>query len=264
MTLVIGCWLLAIISGCCWARQYTGLLTGAALLAFVWTHPSVLSSWMGWVQAGALGVTPWLLAVQQEREAARLAQHHADEAVQMAHLSESARTLLSLQASTQQMETHITEITDLYHVTKETSRALHVAELFSASLTIAPRLLNARGLRLIDLSGETAHVLRAVRAADGRMTALPPPTATSGSPEGALLEMELAVIRDVQASGRPASGSAQQLACAFPDGIARVSWTPLWRDQQPAIFQSLRAESDKFRSKEVEGMLKKESLQAVR
>jgi len=222
MTLVLLCWVLAMLSGLFWARHYTALLTGASLLAFLGTQASTLGRWTGWLELAALGLTPWLLAAQRRRYEADLKRLHAEEAGTVAQLSEEARALLSLQASTRQMESQIAQITDLYHVTKETSRALHVTELFTASLDIAPRLLTARGLRLIDLSGETPQILRAIREPDGRMASV----------DGRdLAKMEQAIIQRVRASGRPSSATAQELSGAA--GVTRVSWAPLWREQQP-------------------------------
>jgi diguanylate cyclase (GGDEF)-like protein len=212
------------VSGLSWARQYTGMYTVATLLAFLWTQPSALTNWTGWLQMATFGLTPWLLDAQRVRERLLLKRLHAEEAAQMTHLSEAARSLLSVQASTQQMEAQIAEITDLYHVTKETARALHLTELFTASLNIAPRFLNARGLRLIDLSGATPQIFRASRATDGRMVA---------SDTNHLLEMEQAIIKEAVSSGQPSSATAQELSCPLPEGISRVSWAPLWREQQP-------------------------------
>ena len=219
-------WVLAMMSGLLWTRPWTVALTIAAALAFFWTQAATLAHGSGWLQPAVIILTPWWLAWQRGQEEARRAQLHAEEAKQMAQLSESARALLSLQASTRQMETQIADITDLYHVTKETARTLHLRDLFIASLHIAPRLLNARGLRFIDLSGEAPHVLRASRGADGRML-LSPDSATQ------LLDMEQAVIKEVASSGRPASATARELSCPLPEGISRVSWAALWRGQQP-------------------------------
>ena len=223
MTLVLFCWVLAMLSGLFWARHYTALLTGASLLVFLGTQASTLGRWTGWFELAALGLAPWLLASQRRRYEADLKRLHAEEAGAVAQLSEEARSLLSLQASTRQMESQIAQITDLYHVTKETGRALHVTELFTASLDIAPRLLTARGLRLIDLSGETPQILRAVRAPDGRMAAV------NGHE---LAEMEQAIIQRVRAEARASSATTRELAATVPD-VTRVSWAPLWREQQP-------------------------------
>ena len=226
MRLLLACWVLAMMSGILWARPWTVALTIAAALAFFWTQAAWLAHGSGWLQLAVITLTPWWLAWQRGREEARRARLQAEEAKQMAQLSEAARALLSLQTSTRQTEAQITDITDLYHVTKETARTLHLQDLFVASLTIPPRLLNAQGVRFIDLSGETPHVLRASRGADGRMRP---------SPDGGtqLLEMEQAVIKEVASSRRPSSATARELSCPLPAGMSRIAWAPLWRGQQP-------------------------------
>lgn len=227
MWLVMACWVLAMMAGLLWARPYVSLCTLVTLFACVVTQPSLLTTWLGWIQMGTFGLTPWLLASQRARGERLLKHAHTEEALQMTGLSDSARSLLSLQSAMQQMETQITEITDLYHVTKETARAMHVNELFTASLTMAPRFLTACGIRLIDLSGSSPQVFRAHRAADGRMV----PSPEAGPPQ--LLPMEQAIVTFVTSSGRASSGTPQTLACPFPEGITRVMWAPLWRSQQP-------------------------------
>lgn len=225
MLVVMACWILAMVSGLRWARVWTGILTAATLIAFIWAEAGTLTAWTGWVQMAALGMTPWLLAAQQAREARTLKALHAKEAQKMASLSEAARSLLSFQRSAQELEAQITEITDVYHVTKETSRALHLSELFSSSLEIAPRLLTLQGLRLIDLSESTPHILRATRATDGRMLA---------KNANHVLDMEQAIITRTLASGQTMSASTQELGCAaLPEGPSRVAWSPLWREQRP-------------------------------
>lgn len=47
-----------------------------------------------------------------------------------------------------------------------------------------------------------------------------------------LVEMERTIVTRVLSSGRPSSATAGELSCAMPD-ITRVSWAPLWREQQP-------------------------------
>jgi diguanylate cyclase (GGDEF)-like protein len=226
MLVVVGWWVLAMVSGLSWARQYTAALTAVTLLSALWTRAADLTASAGWVQLAVLGITPWLLAAQREREGEAFRRLHQEEAVQMSRLSSMARSLLSLQNAMQQMEAQIAEITDLYHVTKETSRALHLSELFAASLTIAPRLLNTKGLRLIDLSGPDPQFLRASRLPDGRMAA---PDGKESNHES---EMERAIIQQAVSTGRPSLATASDLACAFPEGLTRVAWAPLWREQQ--------------------------------
>src|SRR3989338_39318 len=136
MFLVIGCWLLALVSAMVWAPRYTAGLIAVTLGVFAWQRGALLGDWTGWLQLATLGLAPWLLAIQRARSREFLRVLHAQEAERLSKLSESARALLSIQTSTQQMERQIGEITDLYHVTKETARALRVPELFTASLSI--------------------------------------------------------------------------------------------------------------------------------
>ncbi len=220
---VLACWLLAMASGLCWARLYVALATAATLLVFAGTQGAALGHATGWLQLMTLGATPWLLAAQRWRYEDEVRRLHAEEAVEVMRLSESARSLLSLQDAMQQADAQIAQITDLYHVTKETARALHVRELFAASLAIAPRLLNARGLRLIDCSGPAPQVLRAVRAPDGRMASV------DGHD---LLEMEADILQRVRTAPASSSAAASELAGPLP-GLGRIAWAPLWREQQP-------------------------------
>ncbi|MBI3996269.1 MAG: GGDEF domain-containing protein [Candidatus Omnitrophica bacterium] len=225
MLLVIGCWALAMISALSWERRYTMACVAATLLCFLLIQGSSLAGWTGWVQVAALGVTPWLLAAQRTRDAAQRDQLHANEAKQLAQIGEAARSLLSLQTSNQQMEAQITDISDLYHVTKATVRTLHLPELFKASLDIAPRLIDAKTLRLIDLSESTPHVLRASRAGDGQMVV---------HDDRRLLEMEEALVRLSAMTREPTLVTSETLACALPEGVSHVAWAPLWRKQQRA------------------------------
>jgi len=226
MLLVMVCWTLSMVSGLIWARWWTGVFTAATVIVFCWAQAATLAHWPGWIQLAAFGLTPWLLAAQQNRQEQLLSRLHAEEAKRMMGLSDDARTLLSLQATAHQLETKITHITDVYHVTKETTRALHLKELFAASLEVTPRLLDSRGLRLIDLSEKTPQVLRATRSPDGRLIA---------SDTNHLSDMEQAIINQAVASGQSASASAQELSPtgAVPEGISRLSWAPLWREQKP-------------------------------
>ncbi|MDP3723148.1 MAG: sensor domain-containing diguanylate cyclase [Candidatus Omnitrophota bacterium] len=254
MLLVMACWILTMLSGLFWAWRWTGVLTALTVAAFLGTQAPMLAHWMGWLQLGALGLSPWLPAAQRIQHERLLKRLHADEARQMAQLSEAARALGSLQASMQGMETQITEITDVYRVTKDASRAVHVPELFSASLDTIPRLVSAKGLRLIDLAEERPRVLRAVRAPDGRMVPLPSASAGGGSAPQAqalravpgsgmvpvdtgqgdpLVEMERAIIERARASAQAASAAAGEFSCPVPEGVSRVSWVPLWSEQKP-------------------------------
>ncbi len=224
MLLVMACWVLAMIAGLTWARWGTGLFTTLAAIAFLWTQGGAVAHVSGWFQLIVLALTPWLLAAQQTRDDQARKVLHGQEAQEMSHLSEAARTLLSLQSEAQKLESQITEMTDVYHVTKETVRALHLSELFEASLDVTPRLLAMRGLRLVDLSGETPQVLRATRSSDGRMIT---------GDTNHILEMEQAIIQRAVTSSQPASASAATLSCPLPEGLSTVTWAPLWREQKP-------------------------------
>jgi len=240
-------WILAMVSGFSWSRFWTGVFTASTVVLFLWLQGSALAHWTGWVQLGTLGLTPWLIAAQQTSDRRRLKALHAEEAECMTRLSESVRSLLSLQTSAQQMEAQITEISDVYHVTKETAKALHLNELFTASLGIAPRLLNARGLRFIDLSTTIPKVLRAVRSADGRLIASDTISPLASRPDGSipasgeetgggtnhLLDMEQAIIQRAVSLKGSSSATARELSCPFPEGISRVAWAPLWWEQKP-------------------------------
>ncbi len=213
VVVVLAVWLAAMISGLYWARRYTAILSAVTALTFIATESDTLLAWTGWLQLAALGATPWLLAAQRLRDAQTVKRRQDEEAARLAKFSEAARSLLSLQCSTSQMEAQLTQITDLYHVTKETSRAMHVKELFAASLDIAPRLLSASGLRLIDLSSAPPHVLRAVRGTDGRMR--------EEQADG-LLDVERIIIQEALVSSAPSAGGT---------GVLRLAWAPLWREQ---------------------------------
>lgn len=224
MAVLICLWMLAVISGLSWARRYTSLFTALTALAFVAVRAEALTHPAGWLQLGVLLLTPWLLAAQQERAKADLKRAQREEAEQMAQMQEAARSLLSLQMATRRLENQIAHITDVYHVTKQTARALHLKELFDSSLDIAPRLLNAHGLRLVDLSGPSSSVLRARRAPDGRLVA---------EDTNHVLDMEQAVIQRALHSSQAASVEGASLACPLPEGVLRVAWAPLWRERKP-------------------------------
>lgn len=223
--LIIACWVVSMVSGLMWARWWTAgccLVTG---MVFIWTQAPVFGAPGVWVQLAVLTGSPWLLAEAQERDARALKALHADEAVRMSRLSESARSLLSLQNANHLMDTQIVEIGEVYHVTKETSRALHFEELFAAVLEIAPRLLHASGLRLIDLTQEPPQLLRAVRSADGAMGAVPDPA----EPE----DVEQAIIQAAAASPSSLGSNAQLLTGGEArSGAGQVAWAPLRREQK--------------------------------
>ncbi len=225
MLVVIGCWVLAMCAGLLWSRWWTGVCTAIAAAAFVALQGSSLAHWSGWATLASMLLGPWLLAAQQERHEQFLKGLHVEEAKRMTRLSESTRSLLALQQSLQDLEAQIASITDVYHVTKATAKALRLSELFSGSLDIAPRFLDARGLRLIDLSQEAPHAFRASKAADGRMVA--------AQEEPVLNEVEHSVVEQLRsAASRPSNGAAHMLSCAV-EGLSHVAWAPLWREQQP-------------------------------
>ena len=224
MTLLIVLWVLAMIAALSWARWSAAVLAAATAVVFLATRAETLSDGVGWLQFAVFVAGPWLLAAQRQREEARFKRQQRQEAQQMSHLQEAAQSLLSLQMATRRLEGQITQITDVYHVTKQTSGALHFKELFTSSLNIAPRLLNAQGLRLVDLSGETPAVMRARRSADGRLL-----------PEGTnhLQELEQQIITRTKHSSEPAWAEAKELSCPLPSGVSRVAWAPLCREQKP-------------------------------
>ena len=224
MALIMSCWVLAMVSGLSWGRRWTSGFTLMTVAVFLWTRSGTLTHWTGWLQLSVVGLTPWLLATQRRRDEQQLSALQAEEAQQTAHLSEAARSLLSLQTSAQQMETQLTDITNVYHLTKATAAALHLTELFTALLDIIPRLFTMRGLRLIDLSGETPQVLRAERSPDGRMV-------KTGNDH--VLAIEEAIIKRVASSGQPSSLAIQELALDVPPGMSRMAWAPLSREQKP-------------------------------
>ena len=171
MTLVIALWVLAMIAALCWARWATGGFMIATAIAWAWMRRGTLwwSDGIGWLQLGVLEAGPWLLAQQRADDASKVQRLQAEEATQMAQLSQATRSLLALHASAQQSEAQVTELTDVYHLTRATAGTLRLHDLFMASLSVVPRLLGGRGLRLISLAEEAPQVLRAVRAADGRL-----------------------------------------------------------------------------------------------
>lgn len=224
MPILIASWILAMIAGLCWAGWGTAILSALTVVIFLAVRPDALGHGLGWLQLLVVAATPWLLAAQRHRDAQRVRELQQQEAQQMSHLQEASRTLLSLQVGTRRLETQIAQITDVYHVTKQTAGALHVRELFDASLAIAPRLLSVNGLRLVDLSAEPPAILRATRAPDGRLL---------GQGTNHLEDFERHIISQTLQAGQPASAEAKALPGPVPDGLARIAWAPLWREQRP-------------------------------
>ena len=221
---VIMCWLLSMIAALSWPPTYVTIGVIVTLLGAVRTQPVLFTGWAGWLQLAVMIFTPWVLAGRRARERAYLKQLRADEAAQMAALTQAKRRHSALECTTQRMESQIAEITDLYHVTKTTGRALHMHELFQTLFDIAPRLLNARGLRLIDLSGHAPVVLRAALA-DGPMrlpshpygqessrVVSPVPVSEGGTGEERTLPaMEQAIMHSVLSAGRAADAAVHEL-----------------------------------------------------
>ncbi len=238
------CWVITLLSGLWWSRRWTGVWAVVTGLLFVSTQATALAHWSGWLQLGVLIGTPWLLASQRIRVSEQRGQLHAQEAKEMMGLSGSARSLLSLQTSTQELEAQIALITEVYRVTKDTSRALHFSELFTASLESAPRLLDADGLRLIDLSTSTPTVLRATRLPDGRfvMNESPSVVPVEGAAD-TLTDVERTIVKHAMGSVRASSPSTQANSWEDDREGTRVAWAPLWREQRPigvVIAEALR------------------------
>jgi diguanylate cyclase (GGDEF)-like protein len=231
------------ISGLSWAPWSTVLFTAMTAAAWLASRASTSGHWSGWIHGAVLLASPWLLAAQQRRNAAYLKAMRQEESQQIMRLQEVARSLLSFQTTARSLETHIGQLTDVYHITKETSRALHMREMFALSLDILPRLLNAQGLRLIDGSGDSPQVLRATRSSDGRL--LPEDDASAGGKETAQpLEIEQHLLAQALKISSPLNAAtaqrttgaaclnAQELGGRVPEGVTRIAWAPLWREQK--------------------------------
>ena len=242
---MVALWVLAMIAGLCWARWLVAVLAAASVLASGAHQLRHLTQPAGWVGVMVVGVTPWLLAAQRIRYERRVKRLQVRESVKKSQLQEQAHGLLRLQRENEERESAITQITTLYHVTKATARALHVQELFAFSLELVPKLLDVKGLRLIDLAHQVEDsplTLRAHRVSDGRLLQ---------DETSAILPIERAVIQQVTRAGRvPAravlrgrpdrgrSGSvstseATALEGSLPEGLTRLAWAPLWSEQRP-------------------------------
>jgi len=226
MVFVMLVWVLAMVAGLIWARWAVTLLTGATVGSFLLLHPSVLRQPTEWLQFAAFSVTPWLLVAQRIRYEKHIRHAQATEAMRLSRLQETNRSYARLQRENQGVESRIAQITTLYHVTKETVRALRIEELFASSLEILPRLLDVQGLRLIDLSRSTESpvVLRARRSSSGRLLA---------QETNSLLPFERAILQRAHQASGAATTTSGELACEFPQGVSRVAWAPLWGEQKP-------------------------------
>lgn len=232
MILTFACWMLLMASGLLWDRRYTqGLSLVVAAVALA-TGAVTLPAWTGWVQLLMLLSSPWLLVSYREAAERLETQLHVEEAKETANIQDALRAAEQLQQRNHACDAQIAQMTDLYRVTKETVRARHVRELFDASLMIAPRLLSAGGLRLMDWSGEKPQLLRARRRMDGRMAAVGEGDAQRPGEPAKLLEVEEAIMRQVVSLGQPASAAVRELGTVVPSGVSRMAWAPLWREQK--------------------------------
>ena len=238
------CWLLAMESGLSWAAQWTVILDLVTILVFTITEGRLLNQWNGWVQLAILGITPWLLAIQHMRDERLFKTQQAEEARELNHLSDRSRNLLSIQHQTQKTERQIAEITDAYHVTREASKTLRLTELFSILLDLAPRLLNVKTLRLIDLSTDRWQVLRAHQLPDGQIVMVgSSPDVPADYATQVPSQTERVIIQEAASMDH---GYRDPIGW-IQEGDSRFSWTPLWWNRQLSgvlVVESL-AESQK-------------------
>jgi len=224
--LVLALWMLAVLSGLLWRRGPTILLSAAVVILWGIGSPSHLRSPSGWVHLIVLGATPaWLFALRARFDK-RLKRLLNAEAMHLSRLKIHRQELLELRAATSQLESQIAQITDLYHVTKQTSKALHADELFRRSLEILPRLLTARGLRLIDCGGtpENPLVFRASRQGHQPLVVDAP---------GPLVPFERNILQEVQRNAQPGCATRNHQDERCPAELSNVAWAPLWSEQRP-------------------------------
>ncbi len=215
------------IAGVCWARWVVGIATAAPLLALRAAWPQALTTLVGWLLITAYGVTPSLLAAQRVRHQRRIKRLQGREAMKMSRLQERARSLLQLQGVAQRLESQIGQITDLYHVTRETAKALHVEQLFAASLELVPSLVQLEGLRLIDQavgSQEQNMVWRARKDSEGRLRA------EAAQP---MLAVERRIAERASQTGLSGILDAAEVSEGWPPGVQRLAWAPVWAEQEP-------------------------------
>lgn len=237
MISVVVLWVLAMITGLLWRRWAAVLLSLLAAALWWLGTPSGLTRPLGWVHLVALGATPWWLAALRGRFDKRLKRLLNAEAMSLSRLKTHHRDLQELRTTTGQLESQIAQITDLYHVTKQTAKAVHVDELFRRSLEVLPRLLTARGLRLIDLEGtpENPLVLRAVRPDRGPLV-MEAPAPAGESPGGPgpspVAAFERAIVNELRRSGQAGCSSREEGDELCPASLGRVAWAPLWSEQR--------------------------------
>ena len=225
MPIVIALWVAAMTAGLCWGRSIIAVTSLASVALAGALHPHALARPAGWCELIVLGVSPWLLAAQRGRFEKLLKRAHLSEALHLTELQKLARSLTEWQSANQDLESQIGRITDVYHVTRATARAMRVDELFEFSLDILPRLLDLRGVRLIDLalSLQTPMVLRAHRTPDGRLMR-----------EGGarLLPIEHEIVQLAIINRTASTVEAGRLESAWPAGVSRFAWAPLWSEQK--------------------------------
>lgn len=229
MMAALGVWTLAMASGLTLASRWTFLFTALTVVTFLATQFPGLSDEGAWMQLAFLGITPWLLAAQRFRDEGWVKTQQADEAKQLTGLSESSRKLLTLQNKTQEIEKQIAEITDAYHVTRETSKALRLYELFDVLVDMAARLLNVAGLTLVDLSADRLHVLRAGRLPDGRIAVAQNPNEMGTSSSNVVLStLEQAIVKQA----RSLRQTEEESFGVMQEGETSLNWVALWWNHQ--------------------------------
>ena len=226
MMLAMGCWALAMVGGLLWSRTRVAMLIILTMGACVVGQPRLFQYLDGWLWLAMLGGTPWLLSGRRAAYRARIRDAQASKLRQLTRLQEIARAVLELQAMNRRLESQITQITELYHVTKETARALHVEELLRFSLDVFPRLFTLRGVRLIERSVSpegASRVFRARRREDGRLIQ---------EPAASLVPFEEEILQKSALLGVTTFAQASDLVAALPEDVSRVAWAPLWSERQ--------------------------------
>ena len=226
MFLVMALWVAAMVTAMRWRRWALAVLTAATVGAFVTASPAVAQP-LTWMELAAFGVTPWLVAVQRSRQEQRAKRLRTSEAMKLSRLQGQARDVRQLQAENQDLESRIAQITELYHVTKETACALHVEELFSRALDLIPRLLDLKGLRLVDAASglEQALAWRARRDPHGRLV-------REGTNQASPFERGL--LEQAMRSSAASCATREALPGEWPAEVTRAAWAPLWSEQQPS------------------------------
>lgn len=223
MFIVLGLWAFSLVAGLCWARLWTAFLCLLTLAAFALLDPAHFFHWTGIWQAIVLGFTPWLFAAQQNDKSGVLRLRQQEQADRAMKLSETARAQLNLSAAVQQLETQITNITELYHVTKETSRALSPADLFRLLIELVPQMLQIKGLRLV-FPLEPPEVFRAHPAEDGRMR-----VTHHGSPD----RIERRIIDEFTQSDHGGKKGTSVHLMPQENASPHLTWTALTQDNAP-------------------------------